>query len=184
MHRLALVVLLAPIALSCAGRSFDAARAEDTAAAYHRYLREHPDSRYAEQARQRLEFVRIRSKPSVETYEAFAKRWPQSPLLAELRVLVGEPAFAQARARGTAQAYREFLEKFGESPHAQRALANAAYINARGFGGRPAALADFARRYAESDFAAEAARSAASLEARARSSASSGLCGQRFAKAS
>jgi len=148
---------------------FEAAHAEDTAAAYHRYLREHPDSQYAEEARQRLEFVRIRSKPSVEAYEAFAKRWPQSPLLAELRVLVAEPAFVQARAWGTAQAYHEFLEEFGESPHAQRARGNAAYVEARGFGGRPEALADFAVRHAESDFAAEAARSAASLEARARS---------------
>ena len=44
MRRLALIVLLAPIALGCAGRGFEAARAQDTAAAYHRYLREHPDS--------------------------------------------------------------------------------------------------------------------------------------------
>jgi hypothetical protein len=169
VHWLALVVLVAPIALACAGSRFEAARAQDTAAAYHRYLREHPDSRYAEEARQRLEFVRIRSKPSVEGYQAFEKRWPQSPLLAELRVLVAEPAFAQARGRGTAQAYREFLEEFGESPYAQRARGNAAYVEARGLGGRPEALADFAARHPESDFAAEAARSAASLEARARS---------------
>ena len=169
VHWLALVALVAPIALACAGRGFEEARTEDTAAAYHRYLREHPDSQHAEEARQRLEFVRIRSKPSVEAYEAFAKRWPQSPLLAELRVLAAEPAFARARAWGTAQAYREFLEEFGESPHTQRARGNAAYVEARGFGGRPEALADFAARYAESDFAAEAARSAASLEARARS---------------
>jgi hypothetical protein len=166
---LALVVLLASTALACAGRGFEAARAQDTAAAYHRYLREHPNSRHAEEARQRLEFVRIRSKPSEEAYDAFAKRWPQSPLLPELRVLVAEPAFARARARGTLGAYREFLEKFEESPQAKRARGNAAYVEARGFGGRPEALSDFAARHPESDFAAEAARSAASLEIRAHS---------------
>lgn len=169
MRWLALVVFVAPIALACAGRGFEAARAQDTAAAYHRYLREHPNSRYAEEARQRLEFVRIRGKPSEEAYEAFAKRWPQSPLLAELRVLVAEPAFARARARGTAEAYREFLEEFAESPQARRARGNAAYVEAQGFGGRPEALSDFAARHPESDFAAEAARSGASLQARARS---------------
>jgi len=170
VRRLALVVVLASIALACAGRSFEAARAQDTAAAYHRYLREHPDSSHAEEARQRLEFVRIRSKPSVAAYAAFVKRWPQSPLLAELRAIVAEPAFVRARSLGTAQAYREFLEEFAESPQAQRARGNAAYLEAQGFGGRPEALAEFAARHPESDFAAEAARSAASLEARARTS--------------
>lgn len=160
MRRLALVALVALLAVGCAGRAFRAARAADSASAYHRFLRAHPSSRHAEEARQRLELVRIRSKPTAEAYREFERRWPSSPLLRELRSVVEQAVFEQARARGTVGAYDEFLEEFADSSYAARARGNRAYVEAAGFDGDPQRLAAFAQEHPKSDFAAEAARSA------------------------
>lgn len=169
MRWLALVVSTTCLALGCMGGAFDAARREDTAAAYHRYLREYPDSAHADEARQRLAFARIRSKPSAEAWDEFVTRWPDSPLLPELRPVVEEAVFERTRARGAAAAYREFLEQFGSGALAARARGNLAYLEEKGLGGRPDALAAFAEAYPESDYAAEAARSAAALRTRGSS---------------
>jgi hypothetical protein len=166
---LALVLSTTCLALGCVGGAFHAAVREDTAAAYHRFLREHPDSSHADEARQRLAFARIRRKPSAEAWDEFAERWPDSPLLPQLRSVVEEAVFERARARGVAAAYREFLEQFGSGALAARARGNLAYLEEKGLGGRPDALAAFAEAYPESDYAAEAARSAAALRARGSS---------------
>jgi hypothetical protein len=154
----------------CMGGAFDQARREDTAAAYHGYLREHPDSRHADEARQRMALVRLRSKPSAAGWDEFVKEWPQSPLLPRLRPLVEEAVFERARAMGSVKAYRGFLEEFGSGAFAARARGNLAYLEEQGIGGRPDALEAFAEAYPESDFAAEAARTAASLIVRGSSS--------------
>ena len=158
--------LVAALLAGCAGSHFEAARAQDTASAYHRFLIDHPRSKYSDEAKQRLELVRLRNQPSFAGYEAFAKTWPASPLLAEVKAIVEEPVFARARARGTLEAYSEFLAEFPDGVSAARARGNRAYLEARGFGGQPQALAEFARTHPESDYAAEAARSAAAVAAR------------------
>lgn len=153
---------------ACAGSHFRAARSEDTASAYHRFLVDHGSSKYADEARQRLELVKLRSQPSLDAYAAFAKSWPASPLLPEVRAVVEAPMFSRARAAGTPEAYHAFLEEFPGGTHTARARGNLAYIEAQGFAGRPAELAAFAREHAASDFAAEAGRSAAAVAARGR----------------
>lgn len=168
MRHFVSVALLPLLLLACVGRSFDAARSEDTAAAYHRFLRDHPDSVYADEARQRMELVRLRSKPSVEAYDDFVKRWPGSPLLPELRAVVEEPLFERARAVGTAEAYRSFLADFERGALAERARGNLAWIESPPSPLDPQALAEFAERHPASDHAAEARRSAASLAQRSR----------------
>ena len=166
-----LAVFLGSILLitGCVGGAFDQARHKDTAAAYHRFVRENPDSKYADEARQRLAFARIRSKPSAQAWDEFVAKWPASPLLPQLRRLVGEKVFERARARGTAEAYRDFLEQFSEGPLANRARGNLVYMEERGMGARPDALAAFAQAYPESDHAAEAQRTTESLRARGTS---------------
>jgi len=163
--RLALALALVS---GCAGSRFEAARRLDTASAYHRFVVEYPDSRYSEEAKQRIDLARLRSQPSFEGYEAFVRAWPASPLLPEVRTIVGEPVFARTRARGSVEAYAEFLSEFSDGNLAARAQGNRAYIEARGFAGEPAALARFAEEHPESDFAAEAARTAAVVAARSR----------------
>jgi hypothetical protein len=162
----ALVAALAVAALACAGRDWNAARAENTASAYHQFLREHPNSSHAREARERIALVRARSKPTPEAYRAFLEEFPDSPRLDELRTILEEALFLRTRAVGTAEAYREFLSEFSGSAYAARAAGNAEYLEERGFEGRPSELADFAARHPESDFSAEAVRSSAAVRVR------------------
>lgn len=163
---LAVAAILA--SLGCAGRAWRHALDEDTAAAYHRYLRDHPDSSRADEARARLAFVRVRSKPSVEAFERFEAEHSGSPLVDALRPHVETAFFDAARARGTAEAYRAFLAEFKSGEHARRALGNAVYLEARGFSGDLARLSAFAAEHPESDFAAEVERSVAAASLRGR----------------
>jgi hypothetical protein len=141
-------------------------RAADTPPDYHRFLRQHGDSEYAAEARERLAMARVRSQPTREDFDAFREEYPDSALISELRPYVEEPFFVQARRRGTAAAYREFLQDFPEGAFASRARGNAEYLEQNGFSGHLNALKDFASRYPASDYAAEAQRSVAASELR------------------
>lgn len=165
---LALAIALAFLASGCGGRAWRAAAAEDTAGAYHRYLRANPDSKFADEARMRLAFVRVRSKPSRQGFQEFRNEFPQSPLVDELRPYLEDAFFDQARRQGSAEAYGQFLEDFPRGVHAPRAAGNQAYLSARGFAGDLSRLAEFAQQHPASDFAAEAERSAASVGLRGR----------------
>lgn len=165
--RLSVALLLLVFCLSgCASSAWRAARAADAPPDYHRFLRQHADSEYADEARERLAMARVRSQPTRETFDAFREAYPDSALIAELRPYVEEEFFVQARRRGTAAAYREFLQDFSDGAFASRARGNAEYLEQNGFAGRLAELKDFARRYPASDYAAEAQRSVAASDLR------------------
>jgi len=151
---------------SCAGGAYRKAQEEDTVQAYHRFLRDHGDSSYGDDARARLAFARVRDRPSRKAYEAFAKKFAGSDLVHELRPFVEEHFLRSARAAGSAEAYRQFLVDFPSGALAARAEGNAVYLEADGYQGDPDALARFAERHPESDYAAEALRSVAALRAR------------------
>ncbi|HEY8152602.1 MAG TPA: hypothetical protein VII72_00580 [Myxococcota bacterium] len=155
--------------LACVG-TWERVRAEDTAAAYHRFLREHPDSDQAPEARARLALVRLRSKPTAEGYDSFRAEFPDESLLPELQAIAERSVFERARASGTAEAYRAFLADFGAGEYTERARGNAEFLEADGFGARPDELAAFAERNPTSDFAVEAKRSAETISVRSRSS--------------
>lgn len=167
--QLCLLLVLALLVPACAGRAWRAALAEDTASAYHRYLREHPDSSYADEAKAHLAFVRVRSRPTPAAFQSFQHDFPDSPLLDLLRPHLEGVFFEQARARGTAEAYRAFLAQFPDGTLAPRAEGNAVYLEAHGFAGDVSRLKAFATEHPRSDFAAEAERSAASAGLRGRS---------------
>jgi hypothetical protein len=76
--------------------------------------------------------------------------------------------FRQARARGSAAAYRDFLADFPDGRLTQRAQGNLEYLQANGFDGDAARLAEFARSRPDSDFAAEAERTASGVDVRQR----------------
>jgi hypothetical protein len=170
-RRLASVLALsgALVFVGCAHADWKRALKEDTASSYHRFLREHPNSRYSEKARAHLAFVQLRSKPTREEFRAFSKEYADSGLVDDLRPHVESAFFEQARGIGTPDAYRSFLADFGEGAFAARAKGNAEYLEHQGYEVDPAALAEFARRNPESDFAAEAARSVAVLRTRGSS---------------
>lgn len=155
-----LLLLVLSLLAGCAGRAYRAARGEDTVAAYHRFLQQHPESAWSDQARARLEMARIRHKPTREAYRAFQREFTDPALLAELDPHVEEAFYRHARSVGSAEAYRTFLEDFPAGRFAARARGNAQYLAQGGFGSDPQALARFAAEHPESDFAAEARRSA------------------------
>jgi hypothetical protein len=150
----------------CVGGAWKTALKEDTPAAYYRFMREHGDSKYADQARERLDFHKLTRSPSLSGFEAFRKKFPGSALIVQLHPMLEKPAFEMARAQGTSAAYREFLAGFAGGEFSARAEGNAVYVESSGFGGDAAELASFAERYAESDFAAEAARTAKAVAAK------------------
>jgi hypothetical protein len=169
-HRIAgIAVILLGLACASTDKHWQEARRQDTPGAYHRFLRANPDSPRAAEARERLDFTQLRRKPTAAGYAELRQKYPQSPLLAEIRPIVEERVFGQARARGTVDGYREFLAEFPDGPNADRAKGNAEYLESGGFGGRPADLAAFAARHSASDFASEAGRSAASVGIRRQS---------------
>ena len=152
----------------CVNGAWKSALKEDSTAGYYRFIRDHEDSKYADEARERLEFHKLKRSPSMEGFAAFRKKYPNSELLSELQPSLEEPAFQIALAQGTPDAYRAFLSKFRRGAFAKRAKGNAVYVEAQGFGGDASRLQDFADGYPASDFAAEAKRTAEAVAARGR----------------
>jgi hypothetical protein len=160
---LALVLLAAT---GCVGGAWKQALQEDTPAGYYRFMREYGDSKYAAQARERLDFLKLQRRPSLAGFEEFKKKYPSSTLIDELRPSLEKPAFEVAQAEGTAEAYRSFLATFADGPLAERAEGDAVYVEAQGFGADADRLADFAEHYPASDFSAEAERTTEAVAAR------------------
>ena len=163
--RIGLLVLLW-VLTGCVGGAWNRAVEEDTPSAYYRFLRDHAESKYAAEARERLEYHKLLAIPSITGFEAFRKKYPTSYLLAQLKPSLEGPAFDLARARGTSTAYREFLTEFPSGKLAARAIGNASYLEEHGYQGDSVRLADFAQIHPESDFAAEAKRTAETVNAR------------------
>ena len=155
-----ILVLAGMGALACADRTWHAVLFEDTAVGYARFIHENPESSHRALAEEHLAYQKVRKSPSLESYEQFQARYPQSPLSRHLFGLLEAEFFHRARAAGTPDAYREFLEKFPQGQWRARAQGNLVYHEASGFGARGADLALFAARHPESDFAEEARRSA------------------------
>ena len=109
------LLIMALVLPACAGRAYRNAVREDSVAAYHRFLKKHGDSSYAGDARARMAFARVRSKPSRAGYDAFVAEFGDSEIAAELRPFVEEHFLRAARIRSTAAAYRQFLEEFPDA---------------------------------------------------------------------
>jgi hypothetical protein len=152
----------------CVGGAWKSALKEDTSAGYYRFMRDHADSKYADEARERLEYHKLKRSPTLAGFAAFRNKYPDSELLDALQPSLEKPAFQAALAQGTSEAYRGFLKKFRRGDLAKRAEGNAVYVEAQGFNGDAARLGEFAKNYPESDFAAEAQRTADAVAARGR----------------
>jgi hypothetical protein len=131
-------------------------RARDTVPGYTRFLRSNADSPHAAEARERIEFLRVRTQKSISAFEEFERQYPQSPWLGELRAELEPLYFERARQANTPQAYRDFLAAFPDGALAPQALGNLVYIQEV----RPylatASLDQFVRDHPDSDFAGEA----------------------------
>lgn len=163
LRPLFVVVSLAAL-VACAGTSWDKVRAEDTAAAYRRFLKENPRSPHAPEAKERIAVLAFERDPSVEALERFRSEHPESPALPALLARIEDRVFEAARGQTSVAAYDRFLATFPESRFAARARGNRAFLAADGFAGDAASLALFLQEHPESDHAAEARRSLAVLE--------------------
>lgn len=153
-------------ATGCAGSAWKRALGEDTAAGYHRFLREYPGSEHADSAQERIDFQQLRRSPTLDAFQSFRDRYPDSQLADGLRSQLEKATFANARAAGTPAAYQRFAQAFPDGEYAARAEGNAVYL--REISSRPKAdaLRLFAIAHPASDFAIEARRSADVLEQR------------------
>lgn len=159
---LAIVCVLA----GCAGPSWQEVRQQDSAVAYRRYLADHPRSKHAAEAHERLAVLQLEREPTLEGLERFRAQFAGSKALPELLARVESVAFERARSEATPDAYARFLAAFPDGSLRARATGNQFYVAAGGFSGRPAELAAFLRAHPESDYAAEAQRALEGLEAR------------------
>jgi hypothetical protein len=154
--------------VGCVGTTWESTRKDDTVAAYHRFLRANPDSGHAQEARERLEYLRLKTHPTLASFEEFESSFPGSPLVDDLRVRVEPLYFEQARVDNSAEAYREFLRNYPNGALTERARGNLAYRSRVAGSTDPQVLGWFTETHPESDFAEEARHSLELLDLRNR----------------
>jgi len=160
------VLLVGGLLVGCVESTWEATRRLDTVAGYNQFIRDHPDSGYVGDARERMAFLRVKTYNTVETFEDFRKRYPKSRYMPELLQLVEPLFFDQARRQNTVYAYRDFLRMYPEGALAAKAVGNLAYIERVLRDPRKEALEAFVEEHPESDFWAEAKQTLGILEAR------------------
>jgi hypothetical protein len=142
--------------LACADASGQAVRARPEQRAYNQYLRSNPDSPHAAEARQRLDFLRVRALKSTAAFEAFESKYPQSAWLEDLRAEMEPLYFDKARAANTPEAYRAFLAAYPSGTLSARAQGNLVYVEQIRGAASSEAMQAFLEKHPESDFAIEA----------------------------
>jgi hypothetical protein len=154
-------VALAAWALACAswGSSWESARHANTVAAYSRYLRDNPNSAHSAEAQERIEALRVLAHQTIQAHEQFIEKYPQSPLLPELRTAMEPLYFAKARNDNSPASYRTFLATYPDGALAARAKGDLAYVEMLATHPSVATMREFMRDYPESDFATDAQRS-------------------------
>ena len=165
---LGLVALAVLFGSGCMETSWAAARRSDTVASYNQFIRDHPDSRFIEQAKERMDYLRVKTFQTVEVYEEFSRRHPKSELLPELQETVEPLFFERARRSNTPRAYSEFLTLYPDGKLRAKAEGNQAYVQTVLRDPSPQALQRFVSEYPESDFIPEAKRTLDIVQARAR----------------
>jgi hypothetical protein len=165
ISRVSTLVLALALA-SCAGQSWDQVREQDSPAAYRRFVADHPSSPHAAEAQERIAVLQIERDPTPEALERFQREHPASTATAQLTERLETRLFEAARAEATPAAYDRFVESFASGALADRARANAEYLRASAFAGRPDALALFLQQHPTSDYAPEAQRSLAAIDGR------------------
>ncbi|MCP4003198.1 MAG: hypothetical protein GY725_03290 [bacterium] len=136
--------------------SWDTASERNTIAAYTKFLRDNPDSEHATDAAEIIEVLRVQNHLTINFYEEFVGRYPDSSYLPGLKAQMAPLYFERARAENTSESYRAFLEAYSEGDHARRAVGNLAYVENVRIDPTATGLQDFVAAYPESDFTDEA----------------------------
>ncbi len=160
------MALLAIVTLGCAETSWEGTLTRNTVASYNKFLRDHPNSSMVPEAKERIEFLRVKALPRIDAFETFAREYPNSSLLPELRVYVEPLYFKQARSANTAEAYGAFLARYPDGKLTSTARGNLVYVESVRDRPNISQLERFVVKYPESDFSAEARRTLGLLEHR------------------
>jgi hypothetical protein len=164
VHTVPVAAILLLLAGGCVTTSWETARRTNTVASYHQFLRENPDSGRADEARERIAFLRVQARPSVEAFERFGEEFPSSTLLSDLEKEMAPLYFEQARSTNTPEAYRDFLSRYPDSEFAERARGNLVWVAGVRNQVSDRALRRFISEHPASDFAPEAQRTLQLLE--------------------
>ena len=144
------------LALACADASWEATRRADTVASYHQFLRDNPKASQVVQAEERIEFLRVQNRPSVEAFLRFEEAYRDSPWLWELAAVVEPHFFEKAHAENTPESYREFLQRYPDGALSRRARGNLEYVAEVQHRATAPVLREFLEAFPGSDFASEA----------------------------
>jgi len=169
-HTLSIGTVALVMAIGCMETSWGAARRVDTVAAYNQFIRDHPESQFLDAARERMDYLRVKTYRTIEVYEEFRRQHDRSDLLPELRALVEPLYFQRARDLNTAQSYTSFLAQYPSGKLSARALGNRFYVEQVRGAPTPEALRSFLTSYSQSDFVAEATRTLELVDLRQKTS--------------
>lgn len=150
------MALLATLGAGCAGNSWEVVRERDTVAAYNRFVRENPEASQVDNAYERIEFLRVRTAPSLERYHQFAGSFPRSEMLDELGRIMEPKFFEAARAANTSASYRDFMARYPTGELLAKARGNLSYVASVRNEPIEPVLGAFIDAHPESDFVEEA----------------------------
>lgn len=160
------LVAAAVLVTGCADSSWEGARHKNTVGSYHQFLRDHPSSHHAIEARERLAFLRVVNGPTLESFEEFQSVYPDSPLTLELRDVVEPLYFELARSSNAPQDYAAFLDRYPDGNLTAKARGNLIYVSNVRDSPTPVSLRQFVDAHPDSDFVNDAERTLALIELR------------------
>ena len=160
------LVAAAVLVTGCADSSWEGARHKNTVGSYHQFLRDHPSSHHAIEARERLAFLRVVNGPTLEAFEEFQSVYPDSPLTLELRDVVEPLYFELARSSNAPQDYAAFLDRYPDGNLTAKARGNLIYVSNVRDSPTPVSLRQFVDAHPDSDFVNDAERTLALIELR------------------
>ncbi|MBK7753704.1 MAG: WG repeat-containing protein [Flavobacteriales bacterium] len=104
--------------------AWDLTKAQNTIAAYDRFLAQYERSTQAEEARlvrDHLAFQEAREVNTSTAYQEFLDRFPRSRQVYEARGRLQEAIFREATAEGTIASHQRFIADHGDSPYVEQA---------------------------------------------------------------
>lgn len=115
---LPLVLLIVILGCSSDKRDYEKAMQANTIQVYEEFIRKHPDSRFVEQAKGKidsLEYATVGSKKSIDAYEEFLLKHPNSVFVEAVKVKLDSLRYGEVKSRNSIAAYKEFLAMYPNS---------------------------------------------------------------------
>lgn len=157
----ALVLLLLLAACGGPDREWQETKEKDVADGYQDFLKKYPDSKFSEEARQRLEkleWERTASGGTRADYLEFARKHADSPYTAEALAKLEAIDWQEAKAEDSAKRYEEYLSKYPAGQNSENAVKRIAEIawEAASRGNQIEDFESFLKNFPDSEYAGRA----------------------------